>query len=100
MVAVKHFFFVNCLSNAMFISIWKIGSFEKEKKRVAKAALIVVLNIYYCLFFGEKFWKCLPSTFFKWPVLYHFQGELQNSGESKSGLIADELCVKLPDPIC
>ena len=35
----------------MFIPFSEIGSFEKVKKRVAEAALIVVLNIDYCLFF-------------------------------------------------
>ena len=50
MVAVKHFFFVNSRSNAMFISLWKMSAFKNIKKRIAETALIVVLNIDYCLF--------------------------------------------------
>ena len=52
MVALKHFFFVKSCSKAIAIPFWEIDSFEKVKKRVAEAALIVVLNIDYCLFLG------------------------------------------------
>ena len=48
MVAFKHLFFVKSRSKAIAIPFWEIDSFEKVKKRVAKAALIIVLNIYYC----------------------------------------------------
>ena len=33
-------------------------------------------------------------------VFHNFQGELQNSCESKNGFVADEFRVKLSDPIC
>ena len=48
----KHFFFVNSYSNAMFIPFSEIGLFDKVQKRVAKAVLIVVSNIDSCLFFS------------------------------------------------
>ena len=51
MVALKHFFVVQSRSKAIAISFWEIGSFNKVKKRVAKAALIIVLNVYYCFLF-------------------------------------------------
>ena len=46
MVALEHFFFVKSRSKAMLF--WKIVSFSEIKKRVAEAALIIVLDIYYC----------------------------------------------------
>ena len=46
----KHFVFVNSSSNAMFICFSEIGSFEKIKNRVAKTALIIVFDIYYCFY--------------------------------------------------
>ena len=51
-IAVKHFLVVTSRSNTMFISFWKIGSFEKVKKRVTETTLIVITNINYCLIFG------------------------------------------------
>ena len=46
MVTVKHFLIVKSGSTAMLF--WKIGSFEEVDNRVAEAALIIVLNVYYC----------------------------------------------------
>ena len=50
-VAFEHLFFVKSCSIAIAIPFWKIDSFEKIKKREAKAALIIVLNVYYCFLF-------------------------------------------------
>ena len=51
MVTYKHFFFVKIRSKAIAIPFWEIYSFKKVKNRVAKAALIIVLNVYYCFLF-------------------------------------------------
>ena len=52
MVALKHLFcFVKSRSIALVIPFLEIDSFEKVKKRVTKAALIIVLNVYYCVLF-------------------------------------------------
>ena len=45
-MALKHFFFVENRSKTMLF--WEIGSFKPVKYRVAKAALIIVLDVYYC----------------------------------------------------
>ena len=50
MVALEHFFFVDSRSKAIVIPFWKIGLFEEVQKRVAEAALVVVLYVDYCLF--------------------------------------------------
>ena len=46
MVALKHFFFVESRLNTMLL--WEIYSFEEVTKRVAKAAIILVLYVNYC----------------------------------------------------
>ena len=51
MVALEHFFFVNNRSNKIIILLWEIFSFEKVQKCLAKAALIIILNVYYCVRF-------------------------------------------------
>ena len=48
MVALEHFFFVNCRSKTITILIWEICSFKKVQKCVAKTVLILVLDVYYC----------------------------------------------------
>ena len=48
MMALKYFFFVNRRSKAIAISFWEINTFEKVQKRVAEAALIIVLDVNYC----------------------------------------------------
>ena len=50
MVPLKHFFFVNCRSTAIAISFWEIGTFEKVQKSLAEAALIIVMDVNYCIF--------------------------------------------------
>ena len=98
MVAFKHLFFVESRSKEMLF--WEIGSFKKVKKRVSKAALIIVLDVYYCFRLRLKYWHWLPAASFKRRVLYDFQSELKHSGESETGFVTNEFCVKLPDSIC
>ena len=47
MVTLEHFF-VKSRSKAIVIIFCEIGLFENVQKRVAKAALIIVLDVYYC----------------------------------------------------
>ena len=44
-LTVKHFFIVKSISTAMLFL--EIGSFEEVENLVAKAALMIVLNVYY-----------------------------------------------------
>ena len=48
-VAMEHFVFVKTRLIAM--PFWELLAFEEVKKCVTEAALIVVLNVYYCLLF-------------------------------------------------
>ena len=61
MVALEHFCFGNSRSQAITISFSEICSFDKVQKRVAKEALIIVLNVYYCFLLVNKSGKgCQP----------------------------------------
>ena len=48
MVALKHFFFIKSSSNAIAIPFWESGSFKQGQNCVAKTALILVLDVYFC----------------------------------------------------
>ena len=79
---------------------WEIFAFEKVKKRISDAPLVVVLDVDYCILFEKKLWEKLPTASFKRRVLYHFQGEFDDSGESQPGFVPNEFRVELPDLIC
>ena len=96
----EHFICIKIRSIAMKISFWKLRAFDDKKNRVAEAPLVIVLNVNYVLLFRYKLWQWLPAASLERCVLYYFLGKLQNSGESKTGFVADEFCIKLSDPIC